>query len=586
MKRRRTGLMAVIKGRSLATGMWYVILLAISIFGVAFVFTTILLTSKARKDYELSEAETVINSVAGNIEARIGHFKDISRLIMLNEDVVNFLRADEVGAGLTNDAKYGVMDILNVSKDLDSVFIFRNDSMYMSTGRGEYILNRLTMSDPIWQNFLSEQRGGAVVCLNANGAIYRKNGDSIITVARDIYDINTQKKTGILLVNASLKLLDEILISQSNSEITILSSSGVYLVGSRDYLDEMTFKGPEGCIDYKMVWDGLHRKVLASYAMEGVPLRIVCTSDAHAAKIPVDTIITLFVLFVAFVVAILVASFFVSRNINRPLFDLSHAMEETKKSGWLKKIDVEVPDNEIGKLAKSYNSMIEYLNDLFTKLLDKEKMVQKAEMRVLHEQIKPHFLYNSLETISYLALEAGNTKVYDALETLGSFYRNFLSKGDREISVRREISIVKDYLALQKLRYGDILQDEYEVEDRVLDYKIPKLLLQPLVENCIYHGIRPKGEPGIIRISAKLDNGNLVISVYDTGIGMPEEIIAQMLGEKEPEEQSDAALSGFGLRGTIERIRYYCDNRDVVKIESELGEYACITLTIPYDSKG
>jgi two-component system sensor histidine kinase YesM len=256
-------------------------------------------------------------------------------------------------------------------------------------------------------------------------------------------------------------------------------------------------------------------------------------------------------------------------------------MEDTKRSGWLKKINVKMPDNEIGQLADSYNSMNEYLQEVLNRLIDKEKMVQRVEMRVLQEQIKPHFLYNSLETISYMACEAGADKVYSALETLGSFYRNFLSKGDREIPLKREIQIIRDYLSIQKLRYGENINDEYDIDESVLEIMIPKLILQPLVENSIYHGIRVKGEPGLIKISAKREGNNLEVRVHDTGVGMSEEQIKNILdGENGEENEEEEALSGFGLKGTIRRIRYYCKADDAIRIISEEGEYTEIVLKL------
>jgi len=230
--------------------------------------------------------------------------------------------------------------------------------------------------------------------------------------------------------------------------------------------------------------------------------------------------------------------------------------------------------------------MIDYLNEMFTRLLEKEKVIQKAEMRVLHEQIKPHFLYNSLESISYMALEAKAPNVHSALETLGSFYRNFLSKGDREIPLEREVQIVRDYLSLQKLRYGDILNDEYDIAEDTEELMIPKLILQPLVENSIYHGIRLTGEKGIIKVSSFMESGKLHITVWDTGIGMTQDTIDSVLKIDEHPTSLDDSLSGFGLKGTIERIRYYCGRDDVVKIKSELGEYTQIELILPLEEKG
>ena len=182
---------------------------------------------------------------------------------------------------------------------------------------------------------------------------------------------------------------------------------------------------------------------------------------------------------------------------------------------------------------------------------------------------------------------AGAEDVRKALETLGSFYRNFLSKGEREIPLRTEISIIKDYLALQKLRYGDILTDEYDIAEDTLNCRIPKLILQPIVENSIYHGIRLKGEMGLIRISSRFVDGLLHLSVYDTGIGMPQEQIDEILSKKQYNGDTDSAFAdiydtsdSFGLWGTIERVRGFCENDDVVSIRSEQGEFTEVEFVI------
>ncbi|MCR4961381.1 MAG: sensor histidine kinase [Lachnospiraceae bacterium] len=575
-KKKIQRLSELFKSTSLASQMWYVIITALGIFGVAFVLSIFIITGQVRRDSEIRESETLINSVAGNIIAGIDNYKDISRMIMLNEDVIYFMNAEKVDAGTKNDAKFGIMDVLNVATGLDSVFIFRNDGGYTSTGRAEYNVSFTLMDDPGWQSVILDRRGKAVVVMNANDAIHRKNGSEMITVARAIYDIYSQKRTGILLMNVSTKMLESIVNVQGKEGLAILSSDGKELAGDEELVKyyEPVQSGSSILHRYK---DG---KMISLYRVPDMPLIVVCSTAPGRLAIPANYMIVMGLLLLAFTLSILMAASIVTRKINKPISELANAMEETKNAGWLKKIDIEAPVDEIKTLADSYNSVIEYLNDLFTRLIDNEKAVQRAEMRVLQEQIKPHFLYNSLSTISYMAYEAGADEVYNALETLGNFYRNFLNKGDREISVRREINIIKDYLSLQKLRYGDIIEDEYDVDEAVLDKRIPKLLLQPIVENCIYHGIRPKGEKGIIKVSALLDGDYVRVSVYDDGVGMtPEEIEMAMAGES-PEEMENGH-SGFGLRGTIDRIRYFCDREDVVFIESEVGEYTRITFLIP-----
>lgn len=554
------------------------------IFAIAFCISLLVFSIKSRRDYGIRESETVINAMSESIQGSIQSYKDISRLVMLDDDVRTYLRMEVVDDGIKYDARMGVQDVMIASDNLDSVFVFRDDYSYITTGRGDYHVDTVMLSSQEWQSKIENERGGAIVCINADGAVYRQNGDNIITIKRVINDIDTQNRVGFLLINVSTKLLEHALMEQENSEICVLTAEGNYLIGSVELasLYSPDFAKQEE-ISYKNIKYHNGPTLISGRKIKDLPLIVMCATNTKSSRVPIEVTIGLLIILVAFFISMFIAVMFIARDLTKPISFLSSAMENTKETGYLEKIDVHLPNNELGQLADTYNAMIEELNKSIEKQLEQEKTVQKAEMRVLHEQIKPHFLYNSLETISFMAMEAGASNVYDALETLGSFYRNFLSKGDREITVRREIKIIKDYLSLQKLRYKDIIYDEYDIAEDIMDIRIPKLILQPLVENCIYHGIRPKGEPGTIRISAKGDGDNLIITVFDSGIGMSAEMIDKVLGKEEIENNdiSDSSLNGFGLKGTIDRIRYYCDKDDVVMIESEEGEYTQIVVTVP-----
>ena len=140
--------------------------------------------------------------------------------------------------------------------------------------------------------------------------------------------------------------------------------------------------------------------------------------------------------------------------------------------------------------------------------------------------------------------------------------------------------IIKDYLSLQKLRYGDILNDEYDIAPETEECVIPKLILQPLVENSIYHGIRLTGEKGTIKICSRLERGVLHLTVRDTGVGMSREKIEKLLDIGSGDDKEEPLNESFGLRATIKRLRVYCGNKDAVNIRSEIGEYTEIEMLI------
>ncbi len=548
------------------------LVMILSFFCIMFVLATSIISKGTENDFKKRTTETAVNNVASSIKASLGDYNYLSRLIMINRRVVDYLKAEEVGLNLIYEARSGVYEIQTLFSFIDSVYIFRNDNEFVSTGKGEYIVN--LNSDEL--NNIMSAKGSTVISINGNGTMMRANGEPLLTMSRAIYDINSQKLLGMLVMNISCQVFKDAIDLQSTDGMCVLGSDGTFLCGDSDIINWYSKDFHSESIVYKNIRFEEETKILSGKIAVD-PVVVMCVSGKGAKVLPRDTIYALIITLFAFIISIAVCAWFITVNITKPIKNLSEAMKRTRSSGWLKKIDTEMPGNEIGRLAENYNTMIEYLNELFNRLLENEKNVQKAEMRVLQEQIKPHFLYNTLETISYMAVMENAGKVHDALEILGNFYRNFLSKGDREIPLKRELRITQDYLSLQKLRYEDIFEDEYSIDDSTLDFMVPKLILQPLVENAIYHGIRLKGEKGIIRISTRMKNDGVYITVYDTGVGMSEEQIQKVI---KGEEEGAESLSGFGLCGTINRIRYYCDCKDVVEIKSEPGEYTEIEVFI------
>jgi len=544
-------------------------------FSIMFMITTFIISKRTEDDFKRRTSETAVNNVVSTIRASLVNYNYLSRLIMINDRVVSYLKAEVADKNTIYEARTGIYEIQSLYGFIDSVYIFRNDGEYVSTGVGRYEIDM----ERLEKDEILEARGSVVISIDGNGSIKKAGSGPFLTMSRAIYDIYTQKLLGMLVMNITGSVFEEALKLQNSSGMCILDSDGTILCGSEEicalynrayFNNKMVYKN--------VVYNGDKTLLTGTIAVE--PLVVLCAAVKDIDSLPRDILLALMITLIAFIISAFICAWFITVNIARPIGNLSEAMIRTRTSGWLKKIDTKMPNNEIGRLAESYNSMIEYLNELFNRLLENEKNVQKAEMRVLQEQIKPHFLYNTLETISYMAVQEKATKVHDALETLGSFYRNFLSKGDREIPLRRELSITQDYLSLQRMRYGNVFEDEYIIDDETLDCMVPKLILQPLVENSIYHGVRLKGEKCVIRITTRMEEDGLHIFVYDSGVGMGDDMIENVLGNNNVEDDAKV-LSGFGLRGTINRIRYYYDFDNVVQIRSESGEYTEVEIFIP-----
>lgn len=562
---------------------FYIILFGF--FSIVFVASFSIVLRRTNIDYRTRASETAVNNVVSTANSTVQNYNYISRLIMVNDRVVSFLKCEEADKSMSYEARMGMYEILNHHGNInyiESVYIFRKDGEYANTGKNEYVID---MDSDGWQ-YILEADGGKTLSINGNGIIRKKDGKNTLTFARAINDIYTQELLGILVMNISSSCFNEIMSIQKTSGMCVVDTNGTYLCGDEEianlYVDEYN---NDETVKKNIRFCGKRAAFAAKKTNDS--LIVMCCTDTSATPLPLEILFVMLMIFCALLLSTVIYTLFVQNNITKPILALDVAIERTKAEGWLTRIEEKMPDDEIGRLAESYNSMIDYMNKLFEQLLREEEDIRKAEMMVLYEQIKPHFLYNTLETIRYLAIQENAVQARDALETLGSFYRNFLSKGKREITFRNELRIIQDYLSLQKLRYGESFKDEYEIDEETLDYMVPKLILQPLVENSIYHGIKLKGEQCIIKITAKMREDGLHIFIYDTGVGMNEEQIQKVLKTEREEDEETVRKShgGFGLAGTIDRIRYYCNRDDVVAIRSEMGEFTEIELFIPKNTQ-
>ena len=199
-----------------------------------------------------------------------------------------------------------------------------------------------------------------------------------------------------------------------------------------------------------------------------------------------------------------------SKLVTQPINQLVSTMERVK-SGQLEKVSVPTGNREISLLMDGYNVMVNEISELFSKVVEEQETIRKSELQLLQSQIKPHFLYNTFDAISSLALMNKSKEVYEAMLALGSLYRTNLNSGNEVITIDEEIEAIKNYIKILKIRYDDKFDANIDLDDKARRMQIPKLTLQPIVENALYHGIKPKGGHGTIDISVRHKNSEVVI---------------------------------------------------------------------------
>ncbi|WP_051421137.1 sensor histidine kinase [Paenibacillus massiliensis] len=286
----------------------------------------------------------------------------------------------------------------------------------------------------------------------------------------------------------------------------------------------------------------------------------------------------------------LTASLWLSRSIAQPILQLMSYMRRAEKGDLSKGKWTERAD-EVGMLGRSYNRMVEQLQQLMQLNKVRERQKREAELRSLQEHIKPHFLYNTLDTIHWMARKQGAADVSVMVGALSRLFRIGLSKGDDYIPLQAETEHVSSYLHIQQMRYRDRLRYELVVPPELARLYLLKLLLQPIVENAIYHGIKARRGPGLIRIEASADTGSLRLTVSDNGAGMSaqrlqeiRELLASPVEKLDTyERRQDPTWTGrsYGMLNVQARLRLSFGDTYGITVDSVEGEGTCVTIIHP-----
>ena len=277
-------------------------------------------------------------------------------------------------------------------------------------------------------------------------------------------------------------------------------------------------------------------------------------------------------------ILVIILSYYIPRSITMPITRISKVTDQVAKGNLSVRAAAE-SGAEARMLSDSLNAMIDKINELLDQVTTEQVRLRKAEFELLQAQINPHFLYNTLDTIVWLA-EAGDQKrVVSMVGNLSDFFRTSLNQGKDIISIREELAHVRSYLEIQQVRYQDILRYEITVPEDLYEYKIPKITIQPLVENALYHGIKNKRGQGTITVSGKRNENGFVLYVRDNGIGMTQERLKEVRAGIQKLSYTGKEI--YGLYNVNERIRLNFGETYGISIESTYGEGTCVSISLP-----
>jgi two-component system sensor histidine kinase YesM len=277
----------------------------------------------------------------------------------------------------------------------------------------------------------------------------------------------------------------------------------------------------------------------------------------------------------ALFIALLLYSLRVSRSITGPIRALTEKAERFGADNF-SSLPVDTSIAELKTLDRNFDKMAGRITSLMEKQRQDQQSLHRAELELLQAQINPHFLYNTLDSIAILAESQREEDVVNMVTSLSTFFRNSLNRGEDIISLRAELIQATSYLEIQQIRYSDILTYSISLPEKIQDVTVPKLILQPLIENALYHGIKNRRGRGVIQITGEKQNDDILLQVRDNGAGMTEEQLQRLQAGVYEEHHS-----GLGLKNVHQRIRLYCGEPYGLTFESKQGIGTTVTVLLP-----
>lgn len=524
-------------------------------------------------------------SIRANLNLMVNNINNYSKIILSDNDVQSLLRNGNIYSDLDMQGRVSnfLYKLIQDEPSILSVYLFDNEGHKYSvenSGSLRFLPARIEMIN--WFGEVYNNKGNYILRLNGGGAFRHDPDVNFLSLIRQIRDINTTRPIGVLVINISEEAFRNSfanIVNNYSTGIAILDENDQSIVKLKDIENSEISRLVKGfdsesgsrvekfkkipylvsfLAEKKYNW-----KIISLMPTSALSSETAAPGFAGFAIILVNSLILFF------------GSVFVSRMFTIPIKKLLKSMKGVEK-GEFREVDIRSGNNEIGMLRDGYNKMLNEIQELIKRVIEEQKIKRKAELDVLQAQIKPHFLYNTLGSINSLALMGKSEEVCSIVDALGGYYRLCLSKGREIITIGEEIDIVRNYLKIQQVRFGDLFTVYYDLDEACTGCRILKLVLQPLVENSLYHGIRAKGEQGSIRISTRAEGERIHLTVEDDGTGISEEDLEKILNSRIGTDSSS-----FGLRGTIERLRIYYGMEDAFRIESDPGKGTRITITIP-----
>lgn len=537
--------------------------------------------------------QTITKQINQNIDSYITYMDNIVSVISGSEDAQYYLFRENSDMGHEKRLLEQFRIILKGRSDIKNIgLVCDGGNSLFNTGYQTENTN-LDLSTQEWYKKAVESKGQSILTSSHVQHVIEGERPWVITMSRGISNlVGSRASKGAVFIDLNYSAISELCDQNSIGDkgyVFIVDQDGniVYHPQQQQLYNELQTENIDAVMNAKTdtvtVGNGEHEKIYTISRSDKTGWTVVgCMNVAELLKGSRQAQRVYVVCAAGLIVLALILSRLIARNITYPIQRLRDSMKKVQ-TGEFPTTDLEVSsENEIGSLTKSFNVMTHRIQELMEQNIHEQEQKRKSELKALQSQINPHFLYNTLDSIIWMAEGKKNEEVVLMTASLARLLRQSISNEDELVSIGQEAEYARSYLTIQKMRYKDKLEFQIEISPAISGVKIIKLVLQPIIENAIYHGLKYKGSKGFLVVRGYQEGEKAVLEVEDNGVGMDEETLSHIFEKHKVNYQSN----GVGVYNVQKRLKLYYGEEYGIVYKSRKNEGTRAVITIPMETGG
>ena len=549
-------------------------------------------TSGTIYENSINYMSQIIKQVNYDIDTYIEYMENISSVIAKSSDVPRYLFDQNQTEAEREAEKERILTqfqtIMESRDDIYNVAAVAKNGRYIINQGDDELTGYVDIESLDWYQAAMESKSGIAVSSSHVQNAIQSSYKWVITLSRALVNNQTGEREGLFFVDLNYSAISDLCNNNSIEEkgyIFVLDAEGNIVYHPKQQLMYGGLKTENidaimECREDSLIIDEggdsklytMSKSKRTGWTVVGAVYTSELLKNNEQAQMWYLLVASILLL------AVIGISSIISREITKPIRSLRDSMRKVQNGQFDTHVEV-ITENEIGSLGRSFNLMTSEIQALMEQNVYEQKQKRKSELKALQAQINPHFLYNTLDSIIWMSEAGENDEVVEMTSALARLLRQSISNDKEEVELEKEIEYVKNYLTIQKMRYKDKLEFFIYVDPRVAHVPIIKLVLQPLVENAIYHGIKYKETKGNLKIYARPVDGRVEIVVADDGIGMDEDVMEHIFDEHRKEQKRN----GVGVPNVQKRLKLQYGSEYGIRYESVKGAGTKAVITIPVD---